>query len=241
MSSLAETQRRFLADLYGESALAPRAAVYRRNVFANLHDALAAAYPVVLRLVGDAFFREAATHFTRAHPSTRGDLHAFGSQLADFLARYAPARDLGYLPDVARLEWVVAQAFHAADPRRLDLDALASVGEEDRSRMRFYMQDAARLIESQHPIVAIWQANQPARDGAPEAIGPQRALVYREGTSVRVCALGAVPWCFLERVASGATLGAMAEDAVLGNHVAAELPRWTHCGVIDAFALLPPR
>src|SRR5690349_19822275 len=79
MTSLAETQRRFLRDLYGAQALDPRAAVYRRNVLANLHDALAAAYPVVRRLVGEAFFREAARQFTQAHPSTSGDLHAFGS------------------------------------------------------------------------------------------------------------------------------------------------------------------
>jgi hypothetical protein len=241
MSSLAETQRRFLGDLYGEEGLAPGAAVYRRNVLANLHDALAGTYPVLRRLVGDAFFREAARHFARAHPSTSGDLHAFGSQLADFLASYPPARDLVYLPDVARLEWAVAQAFHGPDPRRLDLDALAGVGEEDRYRVRFSMQEAARLLESRHPIVASWQANQPARDGVLEASGPERALVYREGISVRVCALEPVPWRFLESVHSGATLGAMAEDAVLGDHVIAELPQWTYCGVIDAFALSPPR
>jgi hypothetical protein len=241
MSSLAETQRRFLCDLYGEEDLAAGAAVYRRNLLANLHDALASTYPVVRRLVGDAFFREAARQFTRAYPSTSGDLHAFGSQLGDFLGRYAPAHDLGYLPDVARLEWAVAQAFHGPDPRRLDLDALARIGEGDRPRVLFRMQEAARLIESRHPIVAIWQANQPARDGMLEASGPERALVYREGTAVIVRALGPVSWGFLERVASGATLGAMAEDAVLGNHVAAELPQWTHRGVIDAFALLPPR
>src|SRR5262249_36772420 len=109
---LAGFQHEFLEAICSDAPLDDRLSVYRRNVLANQHDALAATYPVVRRLVGDAFFRESATRYALAHPSDSGDLHRFGAHLAAFLAAYAPARELSYLPDVARLEWAVARSFH---------------------------------------------------------------------------------------------------------------------------------
>src|SRR4029077_8861696 len=157
VKALAEIQRDFLDTVYGEAPLTGRAAIYRRNVLANLRGALAAAYPVVRRLVGDAFFDEAADRYARAHPSASGDLHRHGEAFAAFLERYAPARDLDYLPDVARLEWIIAQAFHAADARVFDFAALAALPEVERGRIRLDLQPPARLIESPHPILSIWE------------------------------------------------------------------------------------
>ena len=70
MSELAALQRGFAAALHDgafDAAArriraagvlpAERLALYRRNMRATQHDALAATYPVVRRLVGDAFFR----------------------------------------------------------------------------------------------------------------------------------------------------------------------------------------
>src|SRR5271155_414299 len=70
MPSLRELQRGFAAAaLFGDTAAlsglgieaggldaAARIAVYRNNVFGNYRQALAAPYPVVRRLVGDALF-----------------------------------------------------------------------------------------------------------------------------------------------------------------------------------------
>src|SRR5262249_18523791 len=111
VKALVQLQREFVDGLYGEAVLEGRAAIYQRNLLSNLRAALGAAYPIVRRLVGDAFFNEAADRFARVHPSTSGDLHRYGESFPDFIAAYAPARSLEYLPDVARLEWAVAQAF----------------------------------------------------------------------------------------------------------------------------------
>lgn len=82
-----------------------RLKVYRNNTFSNLRAALADVYPVILRLVGEDFFKHAATHFIRAHPSTSGDLNDYGGGFGEFLAAFPPAAELPYLCDVARLEW----------------------------------------------------------------------------------------------------------------------------------------
>jgi len=237
MKSLRDTQARFLQDILGDAPLDEGRAVYRRNVEANLGGALAAAYPVVRRLVGHAFFDEAAAQFARTHPSRSGDLHRFGAEFAEFLGGYPHAAGLPYLPDVARLEWAVAQSFHAADPGRVDFARLAGVPEDDRVRVRFSLQAGAHLIASEHPIAAIWEANQPDGDGTPERSGSERVLVYRDGLAVRVRPLGPLEWRFLEAVAGGTGMETIAGDESLAPALGALLVEWTANQVIDAFEL----
>ena len=232
MNALAEWQRRFAARLFGDAA-AGSLEVYRGNVRANLHDALAAAYPVVRRLVGEAFFGEAALRYAAAHPSRSGDLHGYGASLAPFLEGYAPARGLDYLPDVARLEWAVEASFHAADGSALDYAALGAVSPGKLERVRLRLQPSVRLVASPHPIAAIWEANQPGRDGTPErSEGVERVVVHREGFEVRVRPVDEASWRFLQGLASGARLGELAEDEGLAPRLRDELVAWAGRGVI---------
>ena len=96
MSALSLLQRDFVEALYSEAPCEPGIAAYRRNMLANLGNALAATYPVVNRLVGDAFFHEAARRYVHAHPSRSGDLNEYGGGFAAFLSNYPYAKELGY-------------------------------------------------------------------------------------------------------------------------------------------------
>ena len=76
MLSLREAQTQFAAAVLDGSD--PVYAVYRNNVRTCLGRALADAYPVVERLVGEEFFRHTAYRYIAQHPSRSGDLNAFG-------------------------------------------------------------------------------------------------------------------------------------------------------------------
>ena len=69
---------------------ASRFAVYRNNVHSSLNDGLAAAYPVVRRLVGDEFFHAMAGLYVQAYPPTTPLISEYGSSLADFIQGFAP-------------------------------------------------------------------------------------------------------------------------------------------------------
>ena len=101
-----------------------RLAVYRGNVYANCTKALASAFPVVRKIVGEEFFEALAREFVHRHPSRSGDLNRYGDVFADFLAVFPHTADLPYLPDVARMEWLVHRAHFAEDPPALDLSFL---------------------------------------------------------------------------------------------------------------------
>jgi len=246
MGSLAREQAAFLdaiLDARG-GVLSPGLEVYRRNVRANLVGALAAAHPVVRRLVGEAFFDEAARRYVLANASRSGDLHEYGGAFASFLEVYEPARKLAYLADIARLEWACHESYHAADALPFDLAALAQVAPESLGEVRFRLHPAARLMRSAHPIAAIWEANQPPADGTPARIeGPDHVLVRREGLAVRVQRVDAAEWTLLAAFAAGAGLEAASAALAPGDGeriLAASLARFVRDQVLCGFTLPAP-
>src|SRR5258708_8332119 len=88
-------------------------AAYRRNVFGNWSGALANAYPIVRKIVGGEFFDAMAREYAREHPSTSGDLNEFGARLPGFVAACPHTRDLPYMPDVSRMEWLAPLPFYS--------------------------------------------------------------------------------------------------------------------------------
>ena len=123
------------SDLAGEiegDGLAPaaRLAVYRHHVLRSLTDALLATFPVVARLVGEGFFRYAADRYVRAEPPAGPCLFEYGAGFGGFLAGFSACAPYPFLGDVARLEWAMNAAIHAAEAAPLAPAALAGVPAE---------------------------------------------------------------------------------------------------------------
>jgi hypothetical protein len=250
MPSLREVQRGFTAAaLFGDTAAivelgvvacgldpAARIAVYRNNILGNYRRALAATYPVVQRLVGGSLFDAAIAAFVRAHPSRHGDVNRYGGELARFLGAYPPARELAYLPDVARLEWAIDQANIAADASSLDLAALAAVPLDTLGELRFALHPSAQIVKSRYPIFRIWQVNQTGFSGddhVDPGSGGDALLVRRAPDGVTIERLAPGEHAFLAALARSKRLhdaerrGADADAAfdladILKRHVAAQ-------------------
>jgi len=97
------------------NGLTPKARlrIYRNIVHNNHAAALRTAYPVVLKLVGEDFFENAAARYLRDYPTRSGNLQDYGSNYAEFLAKMPEASGLAYLPDVAQLEWARQESYLA--------------------------------------------------------------------------------------------------------------------------------
>ena len=219
MSSLRELQLKFVATLldpagnYAAAHVIDRAipaqeriGFYRNNVLANFRQTLRAVYPVIERLVGEHFFDRAADRYMRVHPSASGDLNRFGEHFADFLETWPPARELSYLADVARLEWLVEASFHAGDRGSLRPEDLAAVPPDRQALLTFDLHPACRLLVSAYPIHRIWRVNQPDAPGDAAvdlAQGGVFLLVRRCGHEVAIETLGHGEFCMLSLFAAG--------------------------------------
>ena len=169
--------------------------VYRNNVTVSLTDALEAAFPVVAKLVRTDFFRAMAGVYLRAHPPESPVLMFYGDDMPDFLAGFAPAQTVPYLPDVARLELALRHSYHAADAPPIAKDALVQIAPDTLSNVTFTFASSVVLIASPYPLQSIWLANttggeisevaqpclvtRPEFDPTVDALTPQQAAVCR--------------------------------------------------------------
>ena len=76
------------------------------------------------RLVGEEWFRAAAAVFVRGRLPRHPTLLHYGEGFADFLASFAPAAELPYLPGVARLDRFWTRGACGAPTRRRSTAAL---------------------------------------------------------------------------------------------------------------------
>ncbi len=139
-----------------------RFAVYRNNVLHSLTDALAHTFPVTQALVGEEFFRAMAHIYVRANPPRSPILAYYGQGFADFVAGFAPAASLPYLPDVARLEMARVEVYHAVDEPGLTPQGLAQAVARHHGCTASLLQltPAVQLLRSRHPVVSVWSAHQ---------------------------------------------------------------------------------
>lgn len=204
----------------GKLTAARRLEIYRHNVYSNLRGALKDIYPVILAVVGEAFFHHAADQFVMVHPSRSGDLNQFGGDWAAFLGTYPYAAELPYLPDVACLEWAWHEAFHAGDAPPFDPGRLVSLPPDAHGGLCFELHPTVRLVKSDFPIMRIWEVNQPAFTGEIEVdwnAPAELLLIHRDaadGVSVLIEYLSAAGDAFLRALAQQATLEAATTAAL---------------------------
>lgn len=192
-------------------------AIYRNNVLANYRNALHETYPVILRLIGANCFDQAADAYACATPSLSGDLYDFGARFGDFVADHPPTRTLAYLPDVARLEWLIEASDRAPAAAALDLARLATVPPQRLADLVFTLVPSAQLLASPYPLLRIWQVNQPGYDGEQTVdlgSGGAPLLLIRRGPGVEIEPLSGAGYSLLSACSAGLTLGAALECAL---------------------------
>ncbi|MBB3119474.1 MNIO family bufferin maturase [Pseudoduganella violacea] len=231
-----EQAERLLPMLTGPH-LAHRLALYRGNLSAAWEKALHAAYPVIAQLVGAEFFGGLARAYGRAHPSDDGDLNRFGARFAAFLADFAPAAELPYLPDMARLEWLLHRAHYAPAADGISAAELAAVPPETIEARRLVLHPACALSASSWAVVPLWLAHQPDSAQAFPARMAQASygLVCRPQWKTQLVPLSAAQHAALQVLARQGSFGAALDAAFELDEefdVAGSLQQWLTHAVI---------
>ncbi len=239
MRTLADVQAEFAAALRDPVAAVPagvvgpdrqpaprRFAVYRNNVIVGFVNALRSAFPVIERIVGEDFFAAMARAYALAAPPSSPVLMDYGVAFPDFIAAFAPATSLPYLPDVARIERAWREAYHAADAEPLTAEDFATVDADSVAGVGLALHPSLRLLRSRFPAQTIWTMN--ASDGEVRPVDLAQAedtMIVRPDAEVEVRRVPPGGAAFVAALQRGARLGeaaaqAMADDArfdLVGN------------------------
>ena len=256
MAELARLQAHFAAGLLDPDAVTSdlfrgdplRAArclsLYRGNLTANWDKGLSAAYPVIRQLVGEGFFRAMARAFGRSRPSVTGDLNRFGEGFSDFLTTYAPLSDYPYMPDVARLEWLLHRAHYAADSTALDPGSLIAIGVGAVESLRLHLRPGHVPFHSPWDAVGIWQAHQPGSAALTGDVDrPSRCIVHRPNRRAGPLPVTQGGFVALRLIDGGATLGEALESALEADSdfdPGAAFPRWVEAGIFASYNPVEP-
>lgn len=208
-AALLDPQRPCPEGLFSANGADPagRFAVYRNNVQSSLINALADSYPVVLQLVGDEFFRAMAGLYVQSCPPQGPLINDYGKDFAGFIDRFEPAASVPYLADMARLERLRVQAYHAADAQPLSQEQIAAA-------LTVGFHPSLNLLTSTFAVVAIWAAHQ--QDATLAGIDldhGQNALVLRNGLEVEVFAIDHGASTFIQHLRNGQSLTQALETA----------------------------
>ena len=187
--------------------------VYRNNVTVSLIAALAAIFPAVERITGQDFFRAMARFHARECPPTSPLLFEYGRAFPDFIDRYEHAADMPWLSDVARIERLWLDSYHAADAPALSPEALLRIPAEQLGALVFTPHPATRLISSRHPAVTVFAVNRGAGPVGRVEDRPEDGLITRLDDEVAVRRLPPGNLVFLQALTAGQTLAAAAASA----------------------------
>ena len=111
--------------------------------------------------MGEDYFQLLVSHHNSKYPPSASNLNEFGVTFPTFVRHIVASREeaenLGYLPDVALLEWHAHRSYHAKDDPQFDIAQFRELSRSLKGRIVFELSHSAWLINSDYPLYTIWK------------------------------------------------------------------------------------
>ncbi|WP_434357561.1 DNA-binding domain-containing protein [Parasalinivibrio latis] len=222
--SLSDLQRGFADELHYRPAALPvqdgvadadgLLQIYRNNFVITLTECLELAYPACQKLVGEEFFEAVARRHILSYPLSTASVSDYGEGFADTLAGLeAVTSNTPYLPDLARVEWMVyrlSQFPWAANEFPFDL--LQQVPPEQMGDLHLVPSGLVGLVSAEYAVGDLWQWLQHG-EGDPPALSPgQHLAVIRREDGIGFATLTGTEAQLLAACYQNLTLGEIPQD-----------------------------
>ena len=169
MRTLDQLQQHFSRFIYDENEIASlqsfiqhkdqdeltaRLSIYKNNIYSAQIDSMKNTFPTILQLVGDNFFTAACREYLSQYPNADQTMLYLGQYFSQFIAEFKPAQSLPYLSNVAQLEWLEHESFHAKNIAPIEISQLQQYSSSELAAARIIIHPSARLLNTQF---ACWQ------------------------------------------------------------------------------------
>ena len=195
----------------------PQLGIYRNNVRATCHETLADNFETVCRVIGEDCFAGMVVRFIGEYPPSLQQLSLYGEHFPGFLQSQSELKHLPWLADVARLEWLMVESFHAHPAASLTASQVAGSIESGLDRLTLH--PSCRLMCSPWPIVSVWQQHWHHRDDDSQVqlrldTGPEHALIFCYHQAARIRLLSGDVFNVLQSIDKGSAGKRVAMDEV---------------------------
>jgi hypothetical protein len=204
-----------------------RLEIYAQAYFARLSECLRAEFPMTVEAIGEELFDEFAVEYLQRYPSQSYTLDHLGANFARFLSETRPTAGdedtdqdthawLDFLPDLARLEWNLAEVFDGPGAEQLaplGHDALSAIPPECWSDIRLVPVPCLRIVAFDFPIDDYYRGLRAKQSPLPPARSATWLAITRRDYVVRHYPLSATEAALLTNLVAGLPLGESIERA----------------------------
>jgi hypothetical protein len=222
-----------------------RLSIYGDGYRLRLIEALAATYPVLAELLGEADFQALGVRYVNANESTFPSIRYYGDKLADFLAAHADYERAPILAELARWEWAMAAVFDAADAEPIDTGVFSQVAPEDWSELRFQWSPSVQVLELEWNVPELWKAVTENTERPDPGLKPDRGswVLWRRDLQIYFRPLANEEAAVIAASRAGQSFGELCEllcvhldEQQAPAHAAGFLRGWVESGLIASAA-----
>lgn len=200
-------------------------AIYRRNLQANAVRALQISYPTVLKLIGEDLFAYAVEQLLKTDPPNSGDWGLWGGSFPELLESLISLNEFPYVIDIARLDFLMHIQGREKDTV-IDMASMTLLAEYDLDQLRLVLNPAIRILESDYPIIEIYNVNHQseygedflnkAKKNLASNIG-ESCLIYRPQFKPLIRALDSAELNWLRLIQQGKSIGQTLDELFMQN------------------------
>ena len=204
-----------LLNPQGHASGRERLEIYREGYTARIHESIAEVYEAVRGFLDEEAFDELCRAYADHTSSEDYNLNHAGKHLEEFLKISAVSQKMPFLPDLAKLEWGLWEAFHSFDGSCVFTQSdLAGLSLEDWERSVIVFQPSVKLLDSSWPVLDLWKARREPSvlAGVRLQNNPQKVLIGRRVDQVRCELLTPDQFRLIQGLLAGKTLGAVCEE-----------------------------
>ena len=135
----------------------------RLDLYANAYkfrliEALQDTFPALHTLLGDNDFFQLGVDYLTKNPSQHFSLRYFGHQMSSFLSKTQGYKEQAILAEMAQFEWLLREAFDAAETSHLNMEELQKIAPERWPELKFDFHPTVNRVDLRFNIPQLWQA-----------------------------------------------------------------------------------
>lgn len=135
-----------------------RLQVYRNSFIMGVTEALAITYQHTVALVGEEFFNTVSRQFILDQPPIKNNIVVYGMEFSDYLKTLPQLKEMPYISEMARFEWLLEQTSNAEiENKSLEIARLAEVENQQLDKLQFSIPKQVVLFQSELDIKQLYK------------------------------------------------------------------------------------